>query len=319
MTPAGEPQRGRADADDDGPLGTAGYAHPRYAAALSEFGTVVLLPRSGGSLLRRSIPGTDLSDLCGPYPLFACADWAALGTDLAELEGAVSVVVVADPLGRHDEALLRDAFPDLVRPFKRHYVADLTVPLDRRLSPNHRRNLRKVPPDLRTERVADPGTCLDDWARLYETLVARHEIRGIAAFSKASFEQQFRVPGLRAWRAEIGGATVGMVLWYVAGTFAYYHLTAVAPDGYRARCVYPLLRHALEDLAAEGVLVAELGGAAGLDDDPSDGLAAFKQGWSTGTVVAHLCGRVLDRDAYDRLSQGRSAAAAAFFPAYRGR
>jgi hypothetical protein len=108
-----------------------------------------------------------------------------------------------------------------------------------------------------------------------------------------------------------------MILWYVAGKDAWYHLSAVAGDGYAKRCGHALMRAALVDLAAEGVLRAELGGAAGLADDPSDGLAAFKRGWSTGHVDAWLCGRVLDRAVYDRLAAGHGPDDGTYFPVYR--
>ena len=46
----------------------AGYMHPFYAEALSEFGTPVALPASGGWLLERCLPGTADRDAMGPYP-----------------------------------------------------------------------------------------------------------------------------------------------------------------------------------------------------------------------------------------------------------
>jgi hypothetical protein len=64
-----------------------GYSHPAYAASLSEFGAPLELPRSGGWLLRRAIPGSDACDAMGPYPLFACRSPAGLAEDLRELDG----------------------------------------------------------------------------------------------------------------------------------------------------------------------------------------------------------------------------------------
>jgi hypothetical protein len=253
----------------------------------------------------------------GPYPVLACPRWDRLAEDLAELRDVVSVVAVPDALAGLDAAALRPAFPDLVRRYKRHYVVDLDVPAERRLSPNHHRNLRRLPRDLRTERVGDPPAHLDTWCRLYSVLVARHDIRGAAEFSRESFEAQLRVPGLCAWRAVLGGETVGMVLWYVTGLVAHYHLTAASEAGYRSRCVYGLLRHALADLAADGVRRADLGGPAGLDDDDTGGLASFKRGWSTGTVEAMICGRIVDRDAYADLTRASGTRESGYFPAYR--
>src|SRR5579864_7703333 len=103
----------------------AGYAHPLYTESLSEFGTPVGLPESGGQLLERLISGTAYHDAMGPYPLFCCADWHGLARDIEGLRGKlVSVVVVADPFGGHGEGALRSCF-DCVVPFKTHFVVDL--------------------------------------------------------------------------------------------------------------------------------------------------------------------------------------------------
>ena len=50
----------------------------------------------------------------GPYPLFGCIDWEGLPADMDGLDGAVSVVLVADPLADVREPELRRAFPDRV-------------------------------------------------------------------------------------------------------------------------------------------------------------------------------------------------------------
>src|SRR5271169_6676102 len=102
-----------------------GYLHPEYVRSLFEFGEPLSLERSGGWLLKRLIDGV-ATDAMGPYPLFACADWNALEPDFARISGSVvSVIVVTDPFGQYDEALLRNCFPDLMIPFKKHFINDL--------------------------------------------------------------------------------------------------------------------------------------------------------------------------------------------------
>jgi len=51
-----------------------GYTDPTYAAALDHLGEPVMLPRSGGQVLLRTIAGTALRDAVGPYPFLACRD-----------------------------------------------------------------------------------------------------------------------------------------------------------------------------------------------------------------------------------------------------
>ncbi len=57
--------------------------------------------------------------------------------------------------------------------------------------------------------------------------------------------------------------------------------------------------------------LVNLGGGVGARDD---GLVRFKRGWATEERVAHLCGRILDRAAYERLTRSGTFG---WFPAYR--
>src|SRR3989442_1604609 len=106
-----------------------GYADPAYAAALGHIGVPRRLPRCGGSILVREIGDTGHLDGVGPYPLFVCSDWNALGDDLHDLNrDLVSVVLVTDPFGNWSRPRLESSFPDLCRPFKDHFVVDLSTP-----------------------------------------------------------------------------------------------------------------------------------------------------------------------------------------------
>jgi hypothetical protein len=285
-----------------------GYADPGYAASLSEFGEPRRLALSGGWLLERPVPDGSAHDLVGSYPLFSCPDWDRLPEDVAELEGtAVSVVLVADPLAEVGQWELKRAFPEHVVPFKRHHVRELDQPL--RLPEHHRRHIRRASSAVEVEVCARPVDHLDDWTRLYAGLAKRHSLTGMRAFSRTAFRRQLELPGLVAVRAERDGDTVGMALWLEDAPNAYYHLAAYSPAGYEVSASYALFALAFDHLRELGVRVVELGGGTG-----SDGLTRFKGGWATGERVAHLCGRVLDRAAYDRLT---SEGAAEWFPAYR--
>lgn len=294
-----------------------GYRHPVYARSLRDIGDPRHLPRSGGWILERPIGVDGLRDAMGTYPLFDCRNWSGLPADLEELGGRmVSVTVVPDPLaGFGGPDALREAFRDLVRPFKTHYVRDLSRPVEP--SRHHRRNVRRALERGVVERCDDPSLHLDEWATLYAALVDRHDIEGPAAFSRRAFEKQLRVPGIEAFRARREGTTVGMTLWYVGDGRAHYHLGAYDAAGYELGASFALFQVALEHLRERGVLRVDLGGGAGLEDDPADGLARFKRGWATGTRKALLCGRILDPGAYGRLAPDTDVGG--YFPAYRAR
>jgi hypothetical protein len=298
------------------PATSSGYGHPSYAASLVEFGTARRLPRSGGWVLERRVPDTDAHDAMGCYPLFVCQDWRALQADLDDIDELVSVALVTDPFGDFDQALLRRAFHDVVTPFKAHFVTDLRRPFAEIVSRHHRYYARKALERVSVERCDAPDACLDDWVDLYAELRARHNLRGITAFSREAFARQLYVPGLVMFRAVCDGATVGAHLWYKHGDVAQSHLAAVSARGYEVMASYALHARALEAFADE-VSWLNLGSGAGLAEDGRDGLTAFKRGWATGTRQAYFCGRVFDPIRYEALAAPYRERAGDYFPAYR--
>ena len=294
-----------------------GYAHPDYVASLAEFGDPVRLADCEGWLLRRTIPDSPRADAMGPYPFFTCRDWRRLPEDLDRLDGLVSVMLVADPFGDHDAELLSGCFPDLLKPYKDQFVADLSRSPETFVSRHHRRYARAALSTVDVKRAESPIEWLDDWTGLYEVLVERHGIRGVAAFSRQSFAAQLEVPGMVAYGAIHQGRIVGMLLWYERGSVASYHLGAFSDEGYRLKCSFALFWHALNDLASRDLRWAHLGAGAGVASGAQSGLTEFKQGWSTTTRRAWLCGRIYDREAYDELARLRGSGDSGRFPSYR--
>jgi hypothetical protein len=254
----------------------------------------------------------------GCYPLFSCRDWSKLGGDLAALDkGIVSLAAVLDPFGGYTEADLKSWFPDLVLAFKQHFIVDLAQRPLANLPESHRRYVKKAAKEVRVEPVENPVGLLDDWVSLYATLIERHEIKGIARFSRSSFEQQLRLPGMFAFRAVHEDRTVGMLLWAVQGEAGFYHLGAYSDAGYQVRASYALFPAAIEFFGARKLRWLNLGAGAGSSGDGTDGLSQFKRGWSTGTRQAFFCGRILDRGAYENILREKNIPPTRYFPAYR--
>jgi len=295
-----------------------GYLHREYAESLSEFGTPRELPGSQGWILERDIAGTDARDAMGGYPLFACRDWPRLKPDLDGLDRElVSLVVVSDPFGDYTEAGLRDAFRDLVVPFKKHFVVDLRDDPDTFIPAHHRRNVRKALASVRVENCDDVPSTLSEWASLYRGLIKRHSIHGISRFSDSCFEKQLRVPGAVMFRAIHERRTVGMVWWFVSGPVGYYHLGAYSQKGYDLGASFALFWEAIRLFKAEGLRWLNLGAGAGLGGSANDGLSRFKRGWSNATRTAYLCGRIFDRSRYDEIALRKGIKSTGYFPAYR--
>jgi hypothetical protein len=295
-----------------------GYGSQDYADSFSEFGMPLELPHCKGWVLKRPIFGTSEYDAMGCYPLFACEDWSQLPKDLEILShDVVALSLVTDPFGRYSEDFLKQCFVDVVKPFKRHFVTDLSQPFDHQVSKHHIRNVQKALHVLRVERCEQPAQFLEDWIRLYSTLIERHKIRGMTAFSRDSFARQLNVDRLVAFRAVYQEQTVGMLLWYVQGDVGYYHLGAHSPLGYQLRDSFALFKVAIEYFTKLGLRWLNLGAGAGLSEDGSDGLTRFKRGWATGTRIAYFCGRIFDQAKYQEIVRMRRIPPTDYFPAYR--
>jgi hypothetical protein len=293
-----------------------GYLHPAHAASLAEFGTPRELPRSGGWLLERAIPGTEARDAMGCYPLFACRDWLGLQRDLDELEGElVSVSLVAGPFGNYNRTLLDGCF-DVVLLFKEHFIADLSDPPEAIVSKHHRQRMRKALSEVQVQVCSEPLELLEEWVSLYSTLTARHGITGIRAFSRAAFEKQLMIPGMVALRAERQGTAVAANLFFVQGETAYDHLAASSPEGYECSASYALKWYAMQYFRGK-VRWIDWGGGTGATVDPSDGLTAFKNGWAQTTRPAYFCGRILNQAMYRQIVRQKNLEHSPWFPAYR--
>ncbi len=295
----------------------SGYLHPAYAESLVEFGEPHYLSQSQSYILIRQTGYESNQDAMGCYPLFTARDWSALAKDLIQIDKElVSLVMVTDPFGNYDLTLLQESFPDVVSPFKTHFVIDLAQPRESYVTSHHRRYIRKSLEQVQIERCNNPLDYLDTWVELYKVLIERHDIRGIAAFSRACFERQFRVPGLVMFRAIYQQKTVGMLLWYVQNNIGYYHLGAYNEEGYTSHSSFALFWTAINHFIAQGLVWLDLGAGAGLTAK-EDGLTRFKKGWSNATRATYLCGRIFDREKYNELVRLRAVPTSSYFPLYR--
>jgi hypothetical protein len=157
---------------------------------------------------------------------------------------------------------------------------------------------------------------LDEWSMLYNSVVTRHQLSGIKAFSRAAFAKQLNVPGIVMLWARHKGETVGAHLWYVQGDVAFSHLAASNAAGYDLMAAYALSWAALEYFSNR-VRWIDWGAGAGLDTKGADGLSRFKRGWSNDTRAVYLCGRIFDRARYEEIARMKGRTGSRYFPAYR--
>lgn len=295
-----------------------GYLHPGYVESLREFGTPRELSHSKGWILERKIFGFPFIDAMGCYPLFCCQEWEQLYHDMEELVDVVSLNIVTDPFMKCDESYLHKCFPDLVRPFKQHYVIDLQLDPEKFIAKNHRKAARRALRHLRVEECCDPSNKVDTWVNLFSFLIERHNIAGISAFSKRSFSMQLQVPGIKVYQViDDKSQTVGMELEFIQGDIAYSHLAAFTPDGYRSGASYALDWSIILDLRERGIRWRDMGGSAGVSPNNSDGLAQYKEGWSNSIRNVYLCGKIFNPERYLEMARAKGVVSTAYFPAYR--
>ena len=298
------------------PKEVTGYLHRGYAQSLATFGSPRMLSKSGGWVLKRKIPGYPYYDAIGCYPLFFCQDWSQLRFDLANLQSElVSVTLVADPFGEYELGQLQNCF-ELVVPFKEHFVIDLDVPLSKLGSKHHRYYARRASRQVLVEVCSEPTEWLASWSGLYANLKRRHRIDGIKAFSDVVFAQQLDLPGTVLFRAIAGNDTVGMDWYYEQNDVVYGHLAAVSPKGYRVGASYALQWAAINYFIGRAHWM-DLGGAAGLEGNGTDGLSFFKKGWSNATRTSYLCGRIFQQEKYSRMAEAEGILTTDYFPSYR--
>lgn len=292
-----------------------GYLHPGYAESLSEFGTPRALPRSGGWILERPIPGFPYRDAMGCYPLFCCQDWSQIGADLEEIgTELVSLSLVTDPFGNYDYDLLVRCF-DFARPFKEHFVIDCSQSMQTFVSKNHRYQARKALKKVSVELYRDNSRIIDQWMDLHNNLILRHDIRGIRAFSRQSFIKQLNIPGMIVFCAYYESDIVGAALWFIQGDIGYAHLVASNDAGYELGAFYALYWRSIEYLI-DKVRWLTIGAGSGIKSDTKDGLSFFKRGWSTGVRPVYFCGKIFNNERYSEIIKLKGSATS-YFPAYR--
>jgi hypothetical protein len=288
------------------------YASSLYAEALAHVGQPVRVDAWCSFVIARPLPAGGGSDATGAYPMAVFRADADLGRGLADLAaaGLVSLVLVPDPFASPPPERLAAAF-DLCRPFKTHYLVETAK--GAAVTKHHRDRMRRGARRCRVERVG-LADHLAGWGELYAGLVDRRSIRGAADFTAGYFARLAQAPELVALAAFVDGDLAAMTLWFEHDGVAYNHLTAANAAGYANGANFALYGAAIDHFV--GAAVMNLGGGAGFEDDPEDGLAAFKRGFANAETKALLCGAILDRGRYAALTAGRGATG--FFPAYRG-
>ena len=297
------------------------YQTSDYARSLAHWGEPLAVPEWGCHVILREIPGVAASaagagvtDASGTYPIAVIDCDADLAGGLERLRrlGLVSITLVLDDFHRPPLEALRRHFT-VVNPFKTHYVRRNALPFA--YGKHHRyevgRALKRV--------TVGPLTLADhvsQWLALYAHLVSRHDLAGLHDFPSSHYEALHGIGAATMIGAWTGGELVSAHLWVSDGRYVHSHLAASSGAGYQAGAAYAVYDASIRHFADSELL--NFGGGAGTGNDPNDGLAAFKRGFSNQTACAYICGAVLDQARYADLARQRGVPGdSAFFPIYR--
>jgi hypothetical protein len=289
------------------------YATKAYAGSLAHWGKAFDVPEWGTHVIIRTISG-DAADAFGTYPIAILHQANDLQAGLERLRqaGLVAVTLVLDDFHRPTLDDLNRYF-DMVRPFKTHSIHRTGSPFT--YNKHHRYEVARARKKV-TVRSFDLREHLDEWMRLYATLISRHTLSGVHDFSKAHYAVLAEMAGVTAVGAWLEDKLVSAHLWVSDGTHVHSHLAASSEAGYKVGAAYAVYDESIK-IFSDATLI-NLGGGAGTGNDSVDGLARFKQGFANDEASAYISGTILNKARYEALSQAHGATNNAdFFPAYR--
>ncbi len=262
-------------------------------------------------VLVREIPDAGLADAVSPYgypgasalawsdppPAPASIDWSATG---------LVSVFIRERLGDH---------PGLADATVRSRVQVHEPSLDRRLRPRFAEQIRRnARLGYRVEVVPGPEASAEQRSSFHA--VYTETMRRAGAAERYFFDQRYLSGVLafeRSWLVLCHGPEGMVAAGAIAGLsdqLVHYYLGGTA-DAHLDRSPFKNVADAMVGLADQLSLPLNLGGGV----RPGDGLEDFKRGFANAELPFSTHEIVCDRDAYDRLGEGR--APTDFFPAYR--
>lgn len=286
------------------------YATLEYAETLAHVGSPLYVGSWDAYVLRRTWR-EDVCDAAGTYPLACLHPQADIGAGIENLRasGLTSIVFVVDGLSGPPLTSLQQHFSEF-RAFKTHYLVDASS--NYLSSSHHRYEVRRAAQRGVEVRTSALSNVLSEWIALYKGLVSERRIVGAAAFPDASFVALAQCPGMVVTSAYLGNSMIACHLWVTHGETVWSHLAATNSAGYATGAAYAIHDDAIRRFSG---CTINLGGTAGNRDHRDDGLARFKEGFSSRKIESVLVGTPLDAAKYTELTRGSPRST--YFPAYR--
>lgn len=274
-------------------------------------------------LLERDIPGTDLKDLTSVYGYPSPLVYGLRGDDpevlnlWGEVVSALRAAGYVSVFSRGHPLLL----PESLRGNYFLPISDVVV-VDCRLDEaaqvakyrtNHKRDIKK----LRDMEAACSAGTGDD---VLGAFISNYEatMDGLGAQEYYYFGENYYRGLLEAedfsaeiWSCRLRGDVVASGIYVYCGEFVEFHLGGTNPEYYPMAPTKIIFDEVRRDAVKKALNYFVLGGGPG---GKEGSLLRFKAGFSDRIEQFFVMKTILDHDAYERLSKGRSGE---FFPLYR--
>lgn len=209
------------------------------------------------------------------------------GLDALQRAGIATVSLTTDPMWCPEPSVLEADF-DSCRAFRDHYLVDREAGVHFRKRHRNRVNQARRVGEVREISLPEH---LERWFELYQLNVDNRQIP--QPFSRTYFERLAGIADLRTIAVVVADEIVNITLWFRHADTFYFHDGASSETGFETSAAYAAFAHAIEEAADCRYVL--LGGSSGFRDEPLDGLAVFKRGFSNATVVSYLCSANLGR------------------------
>ncbi len=289
------------------------YSTFEFANIYNHIGSPIEIPEWDTWSIQRIIPNNNGKDVMGCYPLILIQSEADLNGGLKRLRelGLISIVFVADAFTNPSLPQMTQIF-NLIKPFKTHYLHNNNLPTQ--YSKHHRYELKQSLKQVEV-RIISLSDYLPQWIDLYQNLITHHNISGIQAFPPNALYDMGKLDGFTTIAAFHNNTMVSCHIWACSDNQVHSYLAASNKEGYSFRAAYAIYDAAIQHFS--NVEIINFGGSAGLGDNPEDGLAKFKSGFSNHREIAHIYGSILNHEKYELLTKNLNPNIH-YFPAYRG-
>ncbi len=291
------------------------FSRRDYCLSLPHIGRPVPADGLDATLLVRAIPGTERSDLVGPWPYTVAPRPSRGGPAFEALrrEGYVSLTMFLRPdVPPSELEALRAALDGVAElaPLKDHYVRDPDLPAPT-LRARTRKNLRMSQRHWHLRRLAQ-AEIAPVCTVLQSQLAARRQLSHYARVPDRHFQVIATLEGIEAVAAVDADGPGAVLIAARSGCETHLLHFLTSPRVIRTGGSYLLWMEAVRQWSGDGCVY--LGGAPGSAAGP--GVARFKARWANRTAPVHLLKAILDEAAYRAFAAG-APGDGSFFPAYR--